>query len=84
MLRLDGTDDPDGTVSGQALWWPPTKIAGRYLAPFLGSADERAEIEAGAVQAGVKVEVSVQRGRRLEDLEPQTSPHTPQIQGAHR
>ena len=26
------------SASGQPLWWPPTKIAGRYLAPFLASA----------------------------------------------
>jgi len=25
-------------VSGRALWWPPSKIAGRYLAPLLASA----------------------------------------------
>jgi sulfide:quinone oxidoreductase len=25
-------------VSGRALWWPPTKIAGRYLAPLLATA----------------------------------------------
>jgi sulfide:quinone oxidoreductase len=24
-----------GTVAGEALWWPPAKIVGRYLAPFL-------------------------------------------------
>ena len=24
-----------GAVAAQALWWPPTKIAGRYLAPYL-------------------------------------------------
>jgi sulfide:quinone oxidoreductase len=24
-----------GAASSQALWWPPTKIAGRYLAPYL-------------------------------------------------
>src|SRR5215207_1792428 len=24
-----------GVVAAQALWWPPTKIAGRYLAPYL-------------------------------------------------
>jgi sulfide:quinone oxidoreductase len=27
-----------GEVSGRALWWPPGKIAGRYLAPYLGTA----------------------------------------------
>jgi sulfide:quinone oxidoreductase len=25
------------TVAGEALWWPPGKIVGRYLAPFLAS-----------------------------------------------
>jgi sulfide:quinone oxidoreductase len=25
-------------VAGQPLWWPPAKIAGRYLAPYLASA----------------------------------------------
>jgi sulfide:quinone oxidoreductase len=24
-------------VSGRALWWPPGKVAGRYLAPYLGT-----------------------------------------------
>jgi len=27
-------------VSGEALWWPPAKIVGRYLAPFLAGRDE--------------------------------------------
>jgi hypothetical protein len=25
-------------AAGQPLWWPPAKIAGRYLAPFLATA----------------------------------------------
>ena len=25
-------------AAGQALWWPPAKIAGRYLAPYLATA----------------------------------------------
>jgi sulfide:quinone oxidoreductase len=29
-------------VSGHALWWPPAKVAGRYLAPFLATARPRA------------------------------------------
>lgn len=28
-------DAAGGTVADEALWWPPAKIAGRYLAPFL-------------------------------------------------
>jgi sulfide:quinone oxidoreductase len=27
-----------GEVSTRALWWPPGKLAGRYLAPYLASA----------------------------------------------
>ena len=27
-----------GDVSSRALWWPPSKIAGRYLAPYLATA----------------------------------------------
>ena len=33
-LRLD-RDDPAGTLSTVAPWWPPAKIVGRYLTPFL-------------------------------------------------
>jgi hypothetical protein len=25
-------------VAGEALWWPPGKIVGRYLAPYLAAA----------------------------------------------
>jgi sulfide:quinone oxidoreductase len=30
-----GGGEGDGTSSGAALWWPPSKIAGLYLAPYL-------------------------------------------------
>jgi len=32
-------DDPEGTsaISNEPLWWPPAKIVGRHLAPFLAS-----------------------------------------------
>ena len=33
-LRLDA-DDPGRTLSTVAPWWPPAKIVGRYLTPFL-------------------------------------------------
>jgi sulfide:quinone oxidoreductase len=32
-LRTDG--EGEGAAATQALWWPPTKIAGRRLAPYL-------------------------------------------------
>jgi sulfide:quinone oxidoreductase len=41
--ELSGEQEPAarrlrGEVSGRALWWPPGKVAGRYLAPYLGTA----------------------------------------------
>jgi len=36
----------DGESSVHALWWPPTKIAGRHLAPYLAARDERARTPA--------------------------------------
>jgi sulfide:quinone oxidoreductase len=38
-LRADisGGAGDDSTISGDALWWPPDKISGRYLAPYLSS-----------------------------------------------
>jgi sulfide:quinone oxidoreductase len=39
FLRGDVSRGRDGVseASGTALWWPPTKIAGRYLSPYLAS-----------------------------------------------
>jgi len=38
-LRADisGAAGDDSTISTDALWWPPDKISGRYLAPYLSS-----------------------------------------------
>lgn len=45
-LRRDLGDVEDrGTVASHALWWPPDKIAGRWLAPYLAALDDA---EAGA------------------------------------
>lgn len=37
-LRAELTNDPDATshASDTPLWWPPAKIVGHHLAPFLG------------------------------------------------
>lgn len=40
--------DGEGDVSNQAPWWPPTKIAGRYLSAYLFG-DHRAGPEAASV-----------------------------------
>jgi sulfide:quinone oxidoreductase len=38
-LRADisGAAGDDSMISADALWWPPDKISGRYLAPYLSS-----------------------------------------------
>ena len=38
-LRADisGAAGDDSIFSGEALWWPPNKLCGRYLAPYLSS-----------------------------------------------
>jgi len=41
---LEGGHGEDSEASGEALWWPPSKISGRYLAPFLGATREAEEV----------------------------------------
>ena len=53
FMRRDA--EADATVAGRALWWPPTKIAGRELAGYLEGLDEEAGRRSGlpaAVSAG--------------------------------
>jgi sulfide:quinone oxidoreductase len=46
-------------VSPEPLWWPPAKIAGRYLAPFLARFAGREAPADAATEAGVPVEVEL-------------------------
>lgn len=39
FLRRELAGDAAGTVSSRALWWPPNKIAGLHLTPFLDRLD---------------------------------------------
>jgi sulfide:quinone oxidoreductase len=49
-------------ASPEPLWWPPAKIVGRYLAPFLGAfAGVESPPEAPAAQGAVPVEVELER-----------------------
>jgi sulfide:quinone oxidoreductase len=55
FLRRDAAGHGDhADVAGRALWWPPTKIAGRELAGYLETLDE----QLGRVR-GLPVEVGV-------------------------
>lgn len=52
-LRADvsGSAGDSSSASEQALWWPPSKIAGRWLAPYLAPGNEQL-----AVPPGIPVE----------------------------
>jgi sulfide:quinone oxidoreductase len=72
-------DDERGTgsaVAERSLWWPPTKIAGRCLAPYLGALDEEEQLkQAPEERAAVQVHVPLhdlfrRRERELYDFPP--------------
>ncbi len=50
----------EGTVADHALWWPPGKIAGRRLAPYLADRDEATTV-APLAPAGTHVQVDLLR-----------------------
>jgi sulfide:quinone oxidoreductase len=57
----DRADGNRSTVAEDALWWPPSKIVGRYLAPFLaryGGLD----IEPPADRSGLEVDIELRVG----------------------
>ena len=67
-LRADisGTTGDDSTISAQALWWPPNKIAARYLAPYLSrqtgdAADVHIPPSADTIDVEVDLEELVDR-----------------------
>jgi sulfide:quinone oxidoreductase len=60
-LRSDisGAAGDDSTISGHALWWPPNKLAGRHLGPYLSSqAGEAADVMPQDV-AGIPIETAL-------------------------
>jgi sulfide:quinone oxidoreductase len=69
-LRSDisGRAGDDSVVSEDALWWPPDKIAGRYLAPYLSSQVGEALDVAPAGEHVIPVETA------LDHLAPNTPP----------
>jgi sulfide:quinone oxidoreductase len=57
LVRGGIGDDADRGHSGERpLWWPPTKIAGRYLAPYLHEAGERDLLDRARYAPHVEVE----------------------------
>jgi sulfide:quinone oxidoreductase len=84
-LRSDisGHAGDDSAAANHALWWPPNKLAGRYLAPYLSSrtgaaADVMPQLEhAIRVETGAGPAAQATRGSygELRDLAPQKHKH---------
>ena len=61
--ELHGTAETEPVVTSEALWWPPAKIAGRHLGPFLaelmGRSEPRVERPANGLPVRVPLEPDV-------------------------
>ena len=51
----------EGTVARRALWWPPTKVAGRYLSPYLAALDGAQAVDEASRPDGEPVELDLER-----------------------
>jgi sulfide:quinone oxidoreductase len=63
MRNVAHGDAPDGEAQRRALFWPPTKIAGRYLSPYLAELDDARALGEAPQPSGQPVDL---------DLEPET------------
>jgi sulfide:quinone oxidoreductase len=61
MHHVAGGGGGDGESAEHALWWPPSKIAGRRLAPYLSERDEAAALHVAPPPAGVAVQADLLR-----------------------
>ena len=65
--EVAGGRGEDWEVSDHALWWPPSKIAGRYLSPYLAEHEEALDTrvdEAGNIPVEVELEQHPTEGVR--------------------
>lgn len=51
----------EGEVVRRSLWWPPTKIAGRYLSPYLATLDGAAAVDDAEPPDGQPVQLDLER-----------------------
>jgi len=60
-LRKDLTDEAPSWATTSPVWWPPTKVVGRYLAPAVASVTRGVDIdlEGRAAAEGVEVEIDL-------------------------
>jgi sulfide:quinone oxidoreductase len=53
--------DGQGQTATRALWWPPGKVDGRYLSPWLAARDDAALAALAPTSGGMPVQVDLQR-----------------------
>lgn len=71
-------EDAAGEASAEPLWWPPAKVTGTYLSPYLAKKDlVHLPEHASAPVAGVDVEVDVGHQARVPGGEPDADPLRP-------
>ena len=60
-MRHQPAGGGEGTAVRRALWWPPTKIAGRYLSPYLAARHGTDAVGEGPQPDGQPVELDLER-----------------------
>jgi sulfide:quinone oxidoreductase len=63
-LRRDAAKGLPGVAAVEPLWWPPAKIVGRRLAPFLAARTGAGEVPQADESAGIPVEVHLEPEQR--------------------
>ena len=61
MHHVAGGGGGQGDVADHTLWWPPSKVAGRRLAPYLAARDEPWNRGRGPGMAGLAVQTDLAR-----------------------
>lgn len=62
--KVEGGHGETSEVAAEPLWWPPAKIVGRYLAPFLATHAGLAIFpEPPLGRGGIPVDVELETGR---------------------
>jgi sulfide:quinone oxidoreductase len=62
LHHVAGGGGGEGTVADHALWWPPGKVAGRRLAPYLAERDGTVAAPPAPHEPGLAVQVDLTRG----------------------
>ena len=65
---ISGTSGDESTSSGHTLWWPPGKVAGAYLAPYLATREQQPDGEIKPIHRSHVVLESEREGHGIELL----------------